>query len=305
MQIKSLKLPIIGVAVAALLMAAGPVWADGKKADHGDGPGTQYVPSLGGVEAPAAKQPAVPTLSVDEMNKANKIYFQRCAGCHGVLRKGATGKPLTTDITREYGFEHLRDFITYGSPAGMPNWGTSGDLSAKDIDLMANYLLNEPAVPPEFGMKDMLETWKLVVAPKDRPKKKMNKINLENVFSTTLRDAGQVAIISGDTKKIEAVIDTGYAVHISRLSASGRYLFVIGRDAKINMIDLWMKVPATVAELKIGMEARSVETSKMKGWEDKYAIAGAYWPPQYVIMDGDTMKPLKIVSTRGYTVDDP
>jgi nitrite reductase (NO-forming)/hydroxylamine reductase len=28
-----------------------------------------------------------------------KFYFERCAGCHGVLRKGATGKPLTPDIT--------------------------------------------------------------------------------------------------------------------------------------------------------------------------------------------------------------
>ena len=38
---------------------------------------------------------------------------------------------------------------------------------------------------------------------------------------------------------------TGYAVHISRVSASGRYLFVIGRDAKINMIDLWMEKART------------------------------------------------------------
>jgi nitrite reductase (NO-forming)/hydroxylamine reductase len=58
-----------------------------------------------------------------------------------------------------------------------------------------------------------------------------------------------------------------------------------------------------VASIKIGVEARSVETSKMEGWEDKYAIAGAYWPPQYVIMDGATLEPLKIVSTRGMTVD--
>jgi len=35
----------------------------------------------------------------------------------------------------------------------------------------------------------------------------------------------------------------------------------------------------------------------------KYAIAGTYWPPQFVIMDGDTLKPLKIESTRGMTVD--
>jgi len=119
----------------------------------------------------------------------------------------------------------------------------------------------------------------------------------------TLRDAGQVALIDGDTKEIINIVDTGYAVHISRFSTSGRYLLVIGRDARINMIDLWMKKPDNVAELKIGLEARSVETSKYKGYEDKYAIGGAYWPPQYVIMDGATLEPLKIVSTRGYTVD--
>jgi len=46
-----------------------------------------------------------------------------------------------------------------------------------------------------------------------------------------------------------------------------------------------------------------VETSKYEGYEDKYAIAGAYWPPQYVIMDGETLEPKKIVGTRGMTVD--
>ena len=64
-----------------------------------------------------------------------------------------------------------------------------------------------------------------------------------------------------------------------------------------------MEKPDNVAEIKIGLEARSVETSKYKGYEDKYAIAGTYWPPQFVIMDGDTLEPLKIVSTRGMTVD--
>ena len=83
----------------------------------------------------------VPNLSDAQKAQANKIFFERCAGCHGVLRKGATGKPLTTDITRERGHQALKDFITYGSPAGMPNWGTSGDLSEKEIDLMASYLM--------------------------------------------------------------------------------------------------------------------------------------------------------------------
>jgi len=247
--------------------------------------------------------PGAPALTEAEFSKAKKIYFERCAGCHGVLRKGATGKPLTPDITLPKGTDYLKVFIDFGSPAGMPNWGSSGQLTADEVTLMAKYLQHEPPIPPEFGMKEMKASWKVLVDPKKRPKKKMNNYNLENIFSVTLRDAGQIALIDGDTKKIINIIDTGYAVHISRYSTSGRYLFVIGRDARVNLIDLWMKKPGNVAEIKIGMEARSVETSKYKGYEDKYAIAGAYWPPQYVIMDGNTLEPLKVVSTRGYTVD--
>jgi nitrite reductase (NO-forming)/hydroxylamine reductase len=262
--------------------------------------------------APVAMDPGVtkdliggegPPMTTNEFARAKQIFFERCAGCHGVLRKGATGKPLTTDITRARGTEYLKAFITYGSPLGMPNWGSSGELNEAEVDMMARYLQHEPPQPPEYSLQDMKTTWRVVVPPEQRPTKQMNKVNLENVFSVTLRDTGQVALIDGDTKEIVSIVKTGYAVHISRLSASGRYLFVIGRDAKINMIDLWMEKPDTVAEIKVGMEARSVETSKYKGWEDRYAIAGTYWPPQYVIMDGETLEPLKVVGTRGMTVD--
>ncbi|MEZ0236716.1 MAG: cytochrome D1 domain-containing protein, partial [Methylophilaceae bacterium] len=175
-------------------------------------------------------------------------------------------------------------------------------LTDEQVDLMARYIQQEPPTPPEYGIKEMEANWKVIVPPEQRPTKKENNLNLENLFSVTLRDAGEIALIDGDSKKIVSVLKTGYAVHISRMSASGRYLYVIGRDARINLVDLWMAKPDTVAEIKVGLEARSVETSKFKGYEDKYAIAGTYWPPQFVIMDGDTLKPQKIVSTRGMTV---
>ena len=295
-------------AAVALGLAVTGVSAQEKPKDHGDDAAAAYQPSMTTlgqiqVEIPGRK-PGDPVMTPSEFQKATTIYFERCAGCHGVLRKGATGKALTTDITRENGFEYLRDFITYGSPAGMPNWGTSGDFTEEDVDLMARYLLLEPPAPPEYGMPQMRESWKVLIAPEDRPTEKMNDWEIDNLFSVTLRDAGQIALIDGASYEIKSVIDTGYAVHISRISASGRYLLVIGRDAKINMIDLWMENPATVAEIKVGAEARSVETSKMEGYEDKYAIAGSYWPPQYVIMDGDTLEPLKIKSTRGMIYDE-
>jgi nitrite reductase (NO-forming)/hydroxylamine reductase len=302
------RVTLLSSAAVALGLAVAGASAQDKPKDHADSPADMYVPSMTTlgelrVEIPGRK-PGDPVMTPSEYQKANTIYFERCAGCHGVLRKGATGKALTPDITRENGFEYLRDFITYGSPAGMPNWGTSGDLSEAEVDMMARYLLLDPAAPPEFGMPEMKASWKVHVAPENRPTEKMNDWDIDNLFSVTLRDAGQIALIDGASYEIKSIIDTGYAVHISRISASGRYLFVIGRDAKVNMIDLWMENPGTVAEIKIGAEARSVETSKFKGYEDKYAIAGAYWPPQFVIMDGDTLEPLRIKSTRGMTYDE-
>jgi len=255
-----------------------------------------------------------PELTTAEKEQAKKIFFERCAGCHGVLRKGATGKNLephwtkkdkdgnvTEGGTLKLGQTRLEKIIGYGTDGGMVNFD---DILSKDeIALMAKYIQNTPDVPPEFSLKDQLDTWKVIVPVDKRPTKQMNKLNLKNIFSVTLRDTGEVALIDGDTKEIVNVVKTGYAVHISRLSASGRYIYVIGRDGRLSLIDLWMEKPAVVAEVKIAFDARSVDTSKFKGFEDKYVIAGGYWPPQYTIMDGDTLKPLKVVSTRGMTVD--
>ncbi|MGC3872546.1 cytochrome D1 domain-containing protein [Halomonas sp. GXIMD04776] len=310
--------PLVVAVAAAMLGAGGFVIAQDDveqeakqeaKQEHGGDAAEQAYRGAGGSplkpgDAKMVTTPGAPDMTQESFNKATEIYFQRCAGCHGVLRKGATGKPLTTDITQERGIEYLKAFITYGSPAGMPNWGTSGDLTDDEVEMMAKYVMHEPPVPPEFGMDKMKESWEVMVPPEERPTEQMNDLELENLFSVTLRDSGQIALIDGDSKEIVKVLETGYAVHISRMSASGRYLFVIGRDAVIDMVDLWMEEPTTVAKIKIGLEARSVETSKFKGYEDKYAIAGAYWPPQYVIMDGETLEPKKIVSTRGMTVDE-
>jgi len=273
---------------------------------------TAMVSAMGSAFAQDAAK--APELTAAEKEQAKKIYFERCAGCHGVLRKGATGKNLephwskkdkdgnvTEGGTLKLGQNRLEKIIGYGTDGGMVNFDDI--LTKEEITLMSKYIQNTPDVPPEYSFKETLDSWKVIVPVDKRPTKQMNNINLKNVFSVTLRDTGEVALIDGDTKEIRSIVKTGYAVHISRLSASGRYVYVIGRDGRLSLIDLWMEKPAVVAEVKIGFDARSVDTSKFKGFEDKYAIAGSYWPPQYVIMDGDTLKPRKVVSTRGMTVD--
>jgi len=261
----------------------------------------------------AFAQDATP-LTADEKAKAKQIYFERCAGCHGVLRKGATGKNLEPHWTKtsadgtkveggtvKLGTSRLESIISFGTDGGMVNYDDI--LTKQEINLMARYIQDTPDVPPEFSLKDMADSWKLLVPVDQRPTKQLNKINLKNIFAVTLRDTGKLALIDGDTKEIWKILDTGYAVHISRLSASGRYVYTVGRDGLVTLIDMWYEEPTTVATIRMGSDARSVETSKFKGFEDKYLVGGTYWPPQYSIMDGDTLKPLKVVSTRGMTVD--
>ena len=51
----------------------------------------------------------------------------------------------------------------------MPNWGTPGELSDDEVDLMARYIQQTPPQPPEYGLKDMKATWKVIVPPEARP----------------------------------------------------------------------------------------------------------------------------------------
>ncbi|MBV7483610.1 cytochrome D1 domain-containing protein [Bordetella sp. BOR01] len=255
-----------------------------------------------------------PAMTDAEKETAKQIYFERCAGCHGVLRKGATGKNLEPHWTQtqadgakieggtlQLGTKRLENIIAYGTDGGMVNYDDI--LTEQEVNLMARYIQQTPDVPPEFSLQDMKDSWKLIVPVAERPTKQMNKINLKNVFAITLRDAGKLALVDGDTHKIWKILDTGYAVHISRLSASGRYVYTVGRDGLTTVIDMWFEEPTTVATVRLGSDARSVDVSKFKGYEDKYLIGGTYWPPQYSIMDGETLEPIKVVSTRGQTVD--
>ena len=242
-----------------------------------------------------------PTLSTEKFEHAKKLYFQRCAGCHGVLRKGATGKSLEPKDTKKLGQERLEKIIAIGTEGGMNNFD---DLFSKDeIADLATYI-QMPAPPPaEMTLAEMKERWKVFIKPDAYPEKPQHSRNWENFFMVILRDAGKVGIIDGDTKEVISKVDTGYAVHVMKESSDGRFWFTQGRDGRMTKIDLWMDPPQVVAETQIASDARDVAVSHFGEWKDKYVIGGAYWPPHFVILDAETMEPLKVVSTRGVNVD--
>ncbi|QGX98354.1 c-type cytochrome [Roseovarius faecimaris] len=273
---------------------------------------------VGGLASPAVAEE--PTLSEEAFEASKQVYFERCAGCHGVLRKGATGKNLlpewkktaadgtvTEGGTLKLGQERLEKIISWGTEGGMNNF--SDVMTEEQIRDMATYIMMEPPKPPEMSLEQMMETRKVYVEPEDYPTEPLHGRNWENFFVVIERDVGKVAVVDGDTKEVLAHIPTGYAVHVLKASEHhkleepenpGRFWYTMGRDGKMTKIDLWQNPEnMLVAEVKIAYDARDVAVSG----DGKYVIGGGYWPPHFAIVDAVTMEPKKVVSTRGVNVD--
>lgn len=263
-----------------------------------------YATGVGGIEV---VEEAPMELNEEQFMQAKQVYFDRCAGCHGLLRAGATGPDIQPARSTEIGTTTIKAILQNGLPGGMPPWGQMGILTQDEIAMMASYIQKDPPTPPQLSLEEMKETWELFVPVADRPTSPQTERNWEDMFGVILRDAGQVAIIDGESKDLLAIIDTGFAVHILRSSSSGRYFYAIGRDGRVSLIDLWTEQPTLVAQAQGCFDARSVDASKYEGYEDKLLIEGCYWPPQYVIFDGLTLEPMKVESvvTPAYDTNEP
>lgn len=246
-----------------------------------------------------------PPMELDETRfaAAKQIYFDRCAGCHGTLRAGATGPNIQPERTQQIGTTAIKAILNNGLPGGMPPWGRMGILSQDEIAMMASYVQQAPPTPPQLPLEKIRDTWKLFVPVAERPTVPQTDRDWQDFVGVILRDAGQVAILDADDKALLAIVDTGFAVHILRSSSTGRYFYAIGRDGRVSMIDLWSEAPTLVAQVQGCFDARSVDASKYRGYEDKLVIEGCYWPPQYVVFDGQTLEPLKVEPILGPTYD--
>jgi nitrite reductase (NO-forming) / hydroxylamine reductase len=227
-----------------------------------------------------------------------QVYFDRCAGCHGLYRTGATGPDISELRSKVIGTDGLGAILRYGTPAGMPNFGQGGFMTEEQITNVAAYLQLPPPAAPEWTMSQIQASHNLIVPVDQRPTAPVTTRNWQNFTGVILRDAGQVSIIDADTHQEVVRLNTGFAVHILRSSASGRYFYAIGRDGLVTLIDLWPEIPTTVATVKGCIDARSVEGSKAAGWEEQLIIEGCYWPPQYVTFDGFTLEPQNLVDLR-------
>ena len=221
-----------------------------------------------------------------------EFFLDSCSGCHGADRRGATGPallPQRLTQTDEYYFGVIQN----GKPGTvMPPWGSV--LSEDDINTLIAFIRSEPpAESLTWSEEDMRASLEVLVPADQLPDAPTHSGNMDNLFLVTEREGRGIAVIDGDTHTLLGKIPASYRAHGYTFSpVNERWAYNMGRDGWVFKIDLYSL--QAVTKIRIGLDARSVAISD----DGRWLIAANYVPASFVILDAETLEPVKYFSTR-------
>jgi mono/diheme cytochrome c family protein len=223
---------------------------------------------------------------------ASLYYLDSCAGCHGTDRRGATGPALLPQRLSQPDTYYF-DVIQNGKPGTvMPPWG--GMLAEQDITNLIRFIRSQPdSKSLEWSFEDIQQSLEILVDEADLPAAPTHTGNLDNLMLVTEREGRGIAVIDGDSHTFIGKIPASYRAHGYTFSPTEpRWVYNMGRDGWVFKIDLYTLQP--VRKIRVGMDARAVAISD----DGRYLIAGNYVPASAVILDAETLEPLKAFSTQ-------
>lgn len=219
-------------------------------------------------------------------------YFtDSCSGCHGATRQGATGPALLPQRLSQAD-EYYHDVIKNGKPGTvMPPWGSV--LTDDEITTLIAFIRSEPeASALEWKLKDIQESQAVIIEDGDLPAAPTHNGNLDNLMLVTEREVQSIAVIDGDSHKLLGHIPASYRAHGYTFDPTDhRWAYNMGRDGWVFKIDLYSLQP--VRKVRVGLDSRGIAMSD----NGKYLIAGNYIPATAVILDAQTLEPLKVIET--------
>ena len=228
----------------------------------------------------------------------DQAFRDTCGGCHGPNREGGTGPALIpARLTADD--EFYFDTIKNGRPGTvMPAWGAAG-LSDEEIWALVEYIRTEPnAEEVQWEMEQILASHEVLIPEEELPSEPLHDGNLENLMLVTEREARSIAVFDGDTHTLLGHIEASYRAHGYAFDpTSDRWVYNVGRDGWLFKIDLYSL--QAVARVRVGQDSRGLAISD----DGRYLIVGNYVPTTAVILDAQTLEPLKVIHTRGVDPD--
>ena len=242
-----------------------------------------------------------------DFNKAERLFSDHCAVCHGADRSGYIGPALNSDETK-LTWQQIRTKIQIGGPTTLmpqhPTW--PGKLSSEDIDLLASLIAERPKRSMSWDLSDIRGSLEVLIADESSlPGKPTYPIkDIDDLMAIMVRghyargDAAKVVFFDGRTNKKVGEIRTGFAPHLMDFHPTQeRWAYVRDDIGYIHKIDLYsLKV---VRKIRAGFNGISLAVSR----DGRYLAAGSYVPDTAVIMDAATLEPIKLIELRGIDPD--
>ncbi|WP_421869464.1 cytochrome D1 domain-containing protein [Motiliproteus sp.] len=221
------------------------------------------------------------------------LYQDKCASCHGADRFGLMGPALLPQNLKRLRKNKAAKVIANGRAATqMPAFAEQ--LNEAQIQSLVDYVYTPLAEVPEWGMEQMLASRIVNHEPGSLPDEPVFEADLMNLFLVVEIGDHHVTLLNGDTFEPIHRFKTRFALHGGpKYSPDGRYVYITSRDGWISKFDIYnLKV---VAEIRAGINSRNLAVSS----DGRYAMVANYLPHNLVVLDTETMKPLKVIETIG------
>ena len=235
-----------------------------------------------------------------------QLYQENCGSCHGADYGGFLAPALNSATLAGRSPTALRSLIMVGSfETLMPPF--YGRLSDEEIRSLVKHLQATPKLDnPKWTLQDMKASLKVYVKDESKlPAQPTYSIDsTDNLIGVAARGkygrgAGSKAVfINSKTHQQVGEVATGTAAHIIDFNpANPRWAYVKNDTAEIFKVDLYSM--QAVRSIKTGFNGPGLGVSR----DGKYLMAGSYVPHNAVILDADTLEPLKTFELEGVDPD--
>ena len=222
---------------------------------------------------------------------AEALYKQHCQSCHGIDRVGGMGPALFPENLSRLKKKRAAKVIANGRAATqMPAFGQV--LNKEEIAALADYAFTPSKAALNWGEAEILASRIEHFDQSKLPNEPQFKADMMNLFIVVELGDHSATLLDGDTFEPIDRFKTRYALHGGpKYTPDGRFVFFASRDGWISKYDIYNK--KVVAEVRAGLNTRNMAVSS----DGKYAIVGNYLPHSVVILDTETLKPLKIIDS--------
>ena len=248
-----------------------------------------------------------PSAPAQDHDRAERLYAEHCAVCHGADRGGYIGPALNRDETRLTPGQ-VAERILSGNPATLmpqhPSW--RGRLSAEDRGLLASLVTIQPRRTMSWGMEDVRRSLEVRVADESRlpgsPGYRIDSLDdLMGVMSRGRQASGdesKVLFFDARTHRKVGEVPTGFAPHLMDYHPTNpRWAYVRDDAGYVHKVDLYSM--QAVRKVRAGLNGTSLAVSR----DGRYVAAGSYVPHTMAILDADTLEPVRLFELTGIDPD--